>query len=73
MELPDTQKYQCKPVWYKGSPNPIYNIIHGYLFLLSELHLHLFVSRLILPNTVPSYEIAADVSKFRVLLSSFLY
>jgi hypothetical protein len=45
----------------------------GYLFLLPELSFHLFVTRLILPNAMSSYEVAADVSQLWVLFASFLY
>lgn len=39
----------------------------AYLLLFPELHLHLFVTRLVLADAVAGDEVAADVSKFWVL------
>lgn len=39
----------------------------AYLLLFPELHLHLFVTRLVLADAVASDEVAADVSEFWVL------
>lgn len=48
-----------------------FNVSH--LFLLPEFCFHLFVARLVLPDAVSSYEVAADVSQLWVLFASFLY
>lgn len=45
----------------------------SYLFLFSEFHFHLFVTRLVLANAMSSYKIATDVSQFWILLACFFY
>lgn len=45
----------------------------SYLLLFSELRFHLLVTRLVLSDTVSSYEIAADVSQLWILFARFLY
>lgn len=48
-----------------------FNVSH--LFLLPEFRFHLLVAGLVLPDAVPSDEVAADVSQLWVLFASFLY
>ncbi len=75
-ELPqdlDSNINQQKPLWLVQAKEVAQETAEfSYLLLLSELHLHLFVARLVLADAVTCDEVATDVGQLWVLLPCLL-